>query len=232
MVRRFHTDFQRVCCFKCTRGQNDETEFCLWKFLKDKLSCFSCISSSLLRGHGGRQDADQGSNCPQSQDPSHYCHPSGQTGHRSLSTFLWGLFWRALPWWLNNKESTCNVGDLGLIPWSGRSPGKGNGNSLQYSCLRKSHGQRGLVGYSPWGCKSWSQLCNEITSTTRLRLCLLVQRVQAQFLVRELRTHMTCGQKTKTQNRNLIETFKNGPHKRSFLKTVSLDTLFKYDHSF
>ena len=33
------------------------------------------------------------------------------------------------------KESDCNVGDLGLIPGSGRSPVKGNGNPLQYSCL-------------------------------------------------------------------------------------------------
>ena len=33
------------------------------------------------------------------------------------------------------KESACNVGDLGLIPESGRSPGGGNGNPLQYSCL-------------------------------------------------------------------------------------------------
>ena len=29
--------------------------------------------------------------------------------------------------------------------------GEGNGNSLQYSCLGKSHGWRNLVGYSPWG---------------------------------------------------------------------------------
>ena len=33
------------------------------------------------------------------------------------------------------KESTCNTGDLGLIPGLGRSPGEGNGNPLQYSCL-------------------------------------------------------------------------------------------------
>ena len=33
------------------------------------------------------------------------------------------------------KESACNAGDPGLIPGSGRSPGEGNGNSLQYSCL-------------------------------------------------------------------------------------------------
>ena len=36
------------------------------------------------------------------------------------------------------KTSTCNVGDPGSIPGSGRSPGKGNGNPLQYSCLEKS----------------------------------------------------------------------------------------------
>ena len=36
------------------------------------------------------------------------------------------------------KASTCNAGDLGLIPGSGRSPGEGNGNSLQYSCLENS----------------------------------------------------------------------------------------------
>ena len=33
------------------------------------------------------------------------------------------------------KESACNAGDLSLIPGSGRSPGEGNGNLLQYSCL-------------------------------------------------------------------------------------------------
>ena len=42
-----------------------------------------------------------------------------------------------LPMWLSGKESACQVGDTGLIPASGRSPGEGNSNSLQYSCLRK-----------------------------------------------------------------------------------------------
>ena len=37
---------------------------------------------------------------------------------------------------LDSKESVCNAEDLHLIPGlSGRSPGKGNGNPLQYSCL-------------------------------------------------------------------------------------------------
>jgi len=39
---------------------------------------------------------------------------------------------KGLPWWLSGKESDCNAGDtLGL----GLSPGEGNGNPLQYSCL-------------------------------------------------------------------------------------------------
>ena len=34
-----------------------------------------------------------------------------------------------------DKESACKAGDLGSVPGLGRSPGEGNGNSLQYSCL-------------------------------------------------------------------------------------------------
>ena len=38
----------------------------------------------------------------------------------------------------DGKESACNAGDPGWIPASGRSPGEGNGYSLQYSCLENS----------------------------------------------------------------------------------------------
>ena len=49
------------------------------------------------------------------------------------------------------KECACSAGDTCMIPGSGRSPGGGDGNPLQYSCLENpSHGQRNLVGYSPW----------------------------------------------------------------------------------
>ena len=40
-----------------------------------------------------------------------------------------------LPRWLSGKEPVCHAGDVGSIPGLGRSPGKGNGNPLQYSCL-------------------------------------------------------------------------------------------------
>ena len=67
-----------------------------------------------------------------------------------MKTFPGGSMVKNLP---ANAEDT---GDAGSIPGSGRSPGKGNGNPHQYSCLensmdRESHG---LVGYSPWVMKS------------------------------------------------------------------------------
>ena len=51
----------------------------------------------------------------------------------------------------DTEESVCNARNLGSIPESGRrSPGEGNGNTFQYSCLENPHGQRSLVDYSPW----------------------------------------------------------------------------------
>ena len=53
----------------------------------------------------------------------------------------------------NLPTSAGDLRDMGLIPGWGRSPGEGNGNTLEYSCLKKSHGQKSLTGYSPWSCK-------------------------------------------------------------------------------
>ena len=39
------------------------------------------------------------------------------------------------------EESVCNAGDLGSIAGLGRSPGEGNGNPFQYSCLENSMGR-------------------------------------------------------------------------------------------
>ena len=38
-------------------------------------------------------------------------------------------------WWLSGKKATCNAGDAGSLPGSGKSLGEGNRNPLQYSCL-------------------------------------------------------------------------------------------------
>ena len=55
----------------------------------------------------------------------------------------------------HGSESTCSAGAVSLNLGSGRSPGGGHGNPLQYSCLENPHGQRSLVGCSPWGHKEW-----------------------------------------------------------------------------
>ena len=51
------------------------------------------------------------------------------------------------------KNPPANAGEVSSIPGVRRSPGEGNGNPLQYSFLRKSHGQGSLSGYSPQGHK-------------------------------------------------------------------------------
>ena len=53
----------------------------------------------------------------------------------------------------DSKVSACNAGDTGLTPGLGRSPGEGNGNPLQYSCLENLMDKRSLVDYSPWDLK-------------------------------------------------------------------------------
>ena len=57
-----------------------------------------------------------------------------------------------LPWWLGGKEFACNAGDMGLIPGSGRSPGGGHGNTLQYSAWRIPQTEE-PGSHGPWGHK-------------------------------------------------------------------------------
>ena len=61
------------------------------------------------------------------------------------------------------KESACSAGDLGSIPGSGRSPGEGNGNPLQYPCLQN------LMDIGAW----WAAVHGVAKSQARLRLNLL-----------------------------------------------------------
>ena len=51
------------------------------------------------------------------------------------------------------KNLPANAGNTDSIPGTRRTPGGGNGNPLQYSCLVNSIDKRSLVGYSPWDCK-------------------------------------------------------------------------------
>ena len=62
----------------------------------------------------------------------------------------------------NPPDNAGDVRDMGSNPGSGRFPGDGNGNPLQYFCLENTMDKRSLVGCSPWGGK-------ESDTTERLR---------------------------------------------------------------
>ena len=61
--------------------------------------------------------------------------------------------YRDFPGSPESKESGCNAGDPGSICGLGRSPGKGNGNRLQYSCLENS------MGIGAWHCRWLTSPC-------------------------------------------------------------------------
>ena len=61
----------------------------------------------------------------------------------------------------DGKESACNVGDLGLVLGSGRSPEEGNGNPLQYSCLENSMDRGAWQATVRGVTKNWTQLRDE-----------------------------------------------------------------------
>ena len=56
----------------------------------------------------------------------------------------------------DGKESACNAGDLGLVPELGRSPGRGHGTPLQYSCLEDPMDRGAWRAKAHWATKSWA----------------------------------------------------------------------------
>ena len=84
--------------------------------------------------------------------------------------------WRQrLPCWLDSgsdgNKSAYNVGDPSLIFGTWRYPEEGNGQPTPVFLSEKSHGLRGLAGYSPWGCK-------ESDTTEQLTLSLFFQSIK------------------------------------------------------
>ena len=75
---------------------------------------------------------------------------------RILVLTLWYICY--YPSGSDGKESACKAGDRDSVSGLGRSPGEGHDNPFQHSCLENSMQQRHLVGYSPWGSKSWAWL--------------------------------------------------------------------------
>ena len=62
------------------------------------------------------------------------------------------------PYGSAGKESACNVGELGLTPGLERSPGEGNGNTLQYSCLENPTDRGAWWAMVHGVAKSWARL--------------------------------------------------------------------------
>ena len=87
---------------------------------------------------------------------------------KRFSIVLWDF-----PGGSDSKESACNVGDPGLIPGPGRSPGEGNDNPLQCSCLENPTDRGSLVGYSPWGHKKSDMTTANTFTYCTLNLCFI-----------------------------------------------------------
>ena len=100
--------------------------------------------------------------------PSHSCGQSLCVSCSVLKVHLFlhvSLFWGNFPGGLVVKNLPANAGDVGSIPGWGRSPGEGNGNLLQYSCLENSM-DRGAWQVTVHGvAKSWTWLNNKNNNT-------------------------------------------------------------------
>ena len=78
------------------------------------------------------------------------------SGTDGTMAYLIFFFWFVVQMALVVKDLPANVGDArdrGSIPGSGRCPGEGNGNPLQYSCLENSMDRGVLIVYVSWSCK-------------------------------------------------------------------------------
>ena len=71
------------------------------------------------------------------------------------------------------KESTCNAGDVSLIPGLGRSPGEGNGNPLQYSCLENPVDRVAWQAIVHGVAKDWTRLSEQTTSVIVISIIVL-----------------------------------------------------------
>ena len=127
------------------------------------------------------------------------------------------------------KGSAWQAGHLGSIPGFGRSPGEGNGNSLQYSCLQKS-----LTGYSPWGCKELdtterlSTYCEKTLSKLKLENSLILMKVincitTITLYVRTLSVLLLRSESAKVVPSHYIELLSMKSYKTMIMKLFSLE---------
>ena len=92
------------------------------------------------------QEGSEDQKCPRTRGPWSHVELSGAT--------------EGFPGGSDGKESVCNAGDPRSIPRSGRSPGEGNGNLLQCSCLENSMDRGAWQATVHEVSKSWIRLSN------------------------------------------------------------------------
>ena len=86
-----------------------------------------------------------------------------------ITLFIGGSGVPRLPMWLTGKESACSAGvagDLGVIPGSGKIPGRRKWQPTPILLPGESQGQRSLAGYRPWGCKE-SDMTEQLSTSAR-----------------------------------------------------------------
>ena len=148
------------------------------------------------------------------------CHLCSRAQDESGTSHLLGSFSSlGFPGGSDSKESACSVGDLSSIPGSGRSPGGGNGNPLQYSCLENSmdrgawivpQSQAQLSDWQSHSLPSSYDILNSLTSfswetlslqvfpckthTCGSKLCLMITAVKCPWPPRENQSLLALGQ--------------------------------------
>ena len=91
------------------------------------------------------------------------------------------------------KAPASNAGDPGLIPGSGRSPGEGNGNPLQYSCLENPMDREAWQATVHRVTKSRTRLSDfTFTFTLAILLLCVCNRIQSRISERDVHTYVHC----------------------------------------
>ena len=123
-----------VGCSPCGLEESDTTERLHFHF---SLSCIGEGNGNPLQCSCLENPRDRGARWA-----SVYGVAQSRTRLTGLSSSSSIFIYVGFPGVSQVKASACNVGDLGSIPGSGRSPGEGNGNPLQYSCLENPMDRR------------------------------------------------------------------------------------------
>ena len=110
------------------------------------------------------------------------CKRISLQGHRSIP-LLWAFTGIAvahlficfgLPWWLSGRESTAKAGDSGSILGLRGSPGEGNGNPVQYSCLGNPRDRGAWWATVSMGTQKGQIKLSNLTSATTMYLFIFL----------------------------------------------------------